>query len=97
MSAPKIKDLVLISYVIFVHWPSVSLALSGGRSWLLSLEGEKQLFSPLVDWEIIFLEWKVLGNLKGDLAASSDFFTNFLRGCFVYKNGNLGFYGGNVG
>jgi hypothetical protein len=88
------EDRLTTSYVILVYLPSTDLMLSSVKSWLFNLEGKKQLFSPLVGWNMIFLEWRALGSLKEDLADSSQLLTEFLRGYIVYKDGSLGFGSG---
>jgi hypothetical protein len=75
----------------------MDLMLSSVKSWLFNLEGKKQLFSPPVSWNMIFLEWQALRSLKEDLADSSQLLTEFLRGYIVYKDGSLGFCGGDIG
>jgi hypothetical protein len=72
------------------------MVLAGAKSWLCSLESKKQLFSPLLSWSVIFLEWKALGSLKENLAESSQAHVEFLRGYIVYKDGSLGFCVGDL-
>jgi hypothetical protein len=94
--APEKEDRLMTSHVILVHWHSTDMVLSGAKPWLCSLESKKQLFSPLLCWSVIFLEWKALGSLKENLAESSQTLAEFLRGYIVYKDGSLGFCIGDL-